>query len=87
MNSNALTNLSDKTPTASGYYSDVSTSISMNMADSYTGKATTYIYCDKDVNVSMRFETDDAGAAFLNGVCVATNSSCTWSSVASLSFK
>lgn len=44
--------------------------------DSYTGRATTYIYCSSNITYSTTFMTDDAGALFINGSLVATVASC-----------
>lgn len=61
---------------AEGYYTDSSTSISMNMADSYSGKATTWLYFDKDITLSISYTTDDAGTVTINDTHIGNLASC-----------
>ena len=82
-----LTTLSGLTPTATNYYNDSATSISMNIADSYTAKVTCYISCASDIDVTMRFETDDNGRVFLNDDLIVAITSCTWTANQTLHFK
>lgn len=87
MADNIQTTLNTLTTVATNYYNDSATSITMNMADSYTGRATCYIYCANDVNVSMRFETDDDGRVFLNDELIVKVASCAWTAYQTLHFK
>lgn len=74
--SNIRNTLLTAAPTAIAYYADTSISISMNIADSYTARCTTYIYCDTAVNFNCSVVTDDAGAVYINGNLVNTIVSC-----------
>ena len=65
-----------KTIVAEGIYADTSTSISMNMADSYSGIATTYLFFDADETISITFTTDDAGTVTLNDTHIGNLASC-----------
>lgn len=68
--------LASSTPTALEYIDDAITSISMNKADSYTARCTTYIYALRDIDFPCTCSTDDAGRMFVNGVQVASIASC-----------
>lgn len=82
----ALETLNGMTPNLLNYYLDSATSITMNIADSYSAKCTTYLYCQEDCTVLMKFETDDAGEVYLNGEFICSITSCTWTAVQELSF-
>ena len=86
MNQAGLETLNGMTPNLTNYYLDTATSITMNIADSYSAKCTTYIYCTQDCTVSMKFETDDAGSVYLNGEFICSIVSCTWTAVQELHF-
>ena len=66
-----------KNKVAQGYYADTSTSISMNMADSYSGIATTYVFLDTDETINITFTTDDAGTVTINNAHIGNLTSCT----------
>lgn len=51
---------------ATATYNDSAISISMNIGDTYTAKATTYVYSEKRQKVTLRFNTDNGGILYLN---------------------
>lgn len=67
---------STKAITATGYYLDSATSISMGIGDSYSAIATTYVYASKDFAVNMTVSTDDAGRLYVNGEKIVDIASC-----------
>lgn len=77
---NIRSNLLTATPSATYWVGDgVITSSNYNSehyGDSYTGRATIYIYCDTNVTYSTTFMTDDTGALYLNGTLITTVTSC-----------
>ena len=70
-------------------YGDVHGSATGNQFNlhNYTCRATTYLIANEVKNVSFRWATDDEGAAFLNGTCLGTNTSCQWSTAQTISLK
>ena len=65
-----------KTITETRYYLDSATSISMNIADSYSAIATTYVYASEDFTINMTASTDDAGRLYVNGKKIVDIPSC-----------
>ena len=86
MNASGLTTLNGMNPTAENYYADSATSISMNIDNSYSAKATCYIYCDHPVEVQMAFNSDDNGSVYLNGANICTITSCALTAIQTLNF-
>ena len=68
--------LNTKTPSQTRYYADSSTSISMNISDSYSAKCTIYGYLEVDTTASLLFSTDDGGTLTVNDVQLGTCVSC-----------
>lgn len=60
------------TPVDARYYADSTISTSMNIADSYTARATTYVYSPIDQTLSISCTTDDDGTVYLNDTVLAT---------------
>jgi len=67
----------DKTISAEDIYSDSSIGIAMNIADSYSAKATTYLFFNNDINLSIAYTTDDDGSVYINDTHVGNLGSCT----------
>lgn len=44
----------------------------------YRARATAYFTTNTPISVNLGWATDDDGACFVNGVCIGTNASCTW---------
>lgn len=65
--SNTIEALKVKVPSRSVFIDDSMVSKTMNIGDSYTGKATTNIYVDSNCIINTTLVTDDAGAIFVNG--------------------
>lgn len=70
------TTLATVKPTEIRYIHDVDTSISMDIADSYTARCTTYVYAMYDMNFPCTCCTDDEGRVFCNGTLVSAIKSC-----------
>jgi len=54
------------TPVATNTYNDNNISRTLNIADSYSAKCTTYIWIDAPFTATVIFETDDNGSVTLN---------------------
>lgn len=67
---------STKAITATEYYLDSATSISMNIGNSYSAIATTYVYASEDFTTNITVSTDDAGRLYVNGSKIVDISSC-----------
>lgn len=64
-----------KTIIQTNYFLDSATSVVMNMYDNYSAIASCYVYFDQAATVSITQHTDDAGALYVNGELVGTNTS------------
>lgn len=79
--SNTIESFNTKIPSRMVYIHDSATIRNMNIADSYTAKATTWVRVDEDIDLTCTLETDDAGALFVNQVLIANLATCTPTSV------
>lgn len=64
------------TPVQTMTFLDSSTSISMNISDSYSAKCTIYGYLEADVTASLLFSTDGNGTLTVNDIQLGTCKSC-----------
>lgn len=62
-----LDDLEGQTIVSTNSYLDSAISLSMNIGDNYTAKATTYVYSDTRQQVTLKFNTDNGGILYLNG--------------------
>ncbi len=87
VDSNFLTNISAKTPVTTTYYKDANIKTSMNIANTYTAKCTTYLYCNSPTTISVKFITDDNGLVLLNDTTITSVTSTKWTSAQSLTLQ
>ncbi len=62
-----LDDLEGQTIVSTNSYLDSAISLSMNIGDNYTAKATTFVYSDTRQQVTLKFNTDNGGILYLNG--------------------
>lgn len=79
--------LSTLTPTQIRYYLDSSTSITMNIDNSYSAKCTAYGYSETNQTVSLVGCSDDGGTLTINDVQLGTIKSCTATTFSSVAIK
>ena len=79
--SNTLDAFKASKPHRTVYIHDSATSVTMNMADSYTAKCTTNVLVDIDKNLTFTVTTDDASAVYVNKTLIANLATCTATSV------
>lgn len=71
-----LSQISGKTPTKTRYWDDTNKSQDWAWGNSYVGYMQCWVKAKAAFNLSTSFWTDDAGRIYLNGVSVATSTSC-----------
>ena len=79
--SNTLEAFKASKPHRTVWIHDSATSVTMNMADSYTAKCTTNVYVDSDKNLTFTVTTDDESSIFVNKTLIASLATCTATSV------
>lgn len=70
-------NVKSLEPEETNTYSDSNTSITMNIADSYTARATTYVYSETRQKIDLVGTTDDNGTLTINNEEIGEIDSCT----------
>lgn len=70
-----LEDFEGKTPTATRTFADTSISTAINVADNYTAKCVTYVWCSKPFKSSLTLVTDDQGDMYLNGALICETNS------------
>ena len=69
--SNTLEAFAGQTVKSVKIIDDTMTATSWNITDYYTGKATTNVYVNSDINLSCKLSADDSGALYVNGNFIA----------------
>ena len=82
-----LTDFEGKIYTEVRYFNDSQLSLSMNLADSYTARCTTWCYCPSAFSQSITFNSDDASTTWLNGTKIATCSAYNDAKTVTVEFK
>jgi hypothetical protein len=79
MSDDILTTLNSMTATTTTMILETELDETTKYDDNYTGKLTTYLYCEEDTDLTIQFYTDDDGRVFLNDKLIVRTDTCTWS--------